>query len=328
MLTAVEAVRRQAASASPLYAALLARLAEDAEAGGPTAEVLAGHDGDPPGSALALRLMAAVHKAVLERRAPRLALHYPSVSGDGDPAAAWEALRDLLIEQSERLRADLERPCQTNEPGRAAALLVGVLAAVRRTGCSRVRLLELGCSAGLNLRADRYRIGSLGPTDSPCRLPDPWDGQGPEPVAYDVVERRGCDPAPVDPTTPEGRLALTASVWADQVDRFERLRGALTVAAATPARVDSAGAAGWLRGRLAEPQPAQVVTVVWHSVVRQYVDPVEWADVEAQLAAYDAPAPLVHLAMEPEPGHGFPVTVDGDVVAVAGPHGPPVRLPG
>ena len=50
-----------------------------------------------------------------------------------------------------------------------------------------------------------------------------------------VVERRGCDRGPVDPTTTDGRLALTASIWADQTTRLDRLRGALELAARFPA---------------------------------------------------------------------------------------------
>lgn len=319
------------ATASPLYRDLMLRLADDIDAGGPAAAVV---DGEAPADwqdAFALRLMAAVHRAVLERRAPALALHYPSVGGDGSAELAWPALRALMVEQPEQLRRDLARPCQTNDPGRSAALLAGLLQAVQVTGVGDVRLLEIGASAGLNLRVDAFRVGDRGPADSPCVVADPWpDGQPPRP-AWRLVDRRGCDPDPVDPTSAGGRLALTASVWADHLPRFERLRGALEVARRVPAWVDRSGAADWLPDRLATPRE-DVLTVVWHSVVRQYVDPVEWAEVEATIAA--APGLVAHVAMEPaippDPD-GMAVTVSfaGEApvrVATAGPHGPPVRL--
>jgi hypothetical protein len=86
-------LRRQArachALGSPLYSYLLERSADDAEAGGPAWSVLEGHESDPPGSALALRLMGAVHRLVLEGRAPSLAMHYPSAGGE--PRDAWPA---------------------------------------------------------------------------------------------------------------------------------------------------------------------------------------------------------------------------------------------
>jgi len=105
------------ATASPLYRDLMLRLADDIDAGGPAAAVV---DGEAPADwqdAFALRLMAAVHRAVLERRAPALALHYPSVGGDGRADLAWPSLRALMVEQPEQLRRDLARPCQTNDPG-------------------------------------------------------------------------------------------------------------------------------------------------------------------------------------------------------------------
>ncbi len=118
-----------------------------------------------------------------------------------------------------------------------------------------------------------------------------------------MVERGGCDPAPLDPRTTQDRLTLTSYVWADQVERLERLRGALDVAARVPAPVTAEPAATYLERELATPRPG-VVTVVWHSVVRQYVDPVEWRRVRALLADAGAratpEAPLAQLSMEPE----------------------------
>ena len=136
---------------SPLYAALLGAAAGDVEMGGPTLAVLAGHDDDPLGSALALRLLGAVHCLVLDGRAPALARHYPSAGGDAGPDGAWPAFRDLLEAQRDTVRTLVDRPVQTNEAGRSAALLGGFFTVARETGLP-LRLLELGSSAGLNLR--------------------------------------------------------------------------------------------------------------------------------------------------------------------------------
>ena len=152
-------VRRQALacerSGSPLYATLLVRLAEDTEAGGPALGVLAGHELDPPGSALALRLMGAVHRLVLGGSLPDLAVHYPSAGGDGDSEACWLALQAALSEHSATLRELITQPVQTNEVGRSAALVGGFLQIAAITGLP-LRVLELGASAGLNLHFDRY----------------------------------------------------------------------------------------------------------------------------------------------------------------------------
>ena len=48
------------------------------------AELLTGRGDDPVGSALALRFLGAVHRIVLDGRAPDLAALYPSVGGVSD----------------------------------------------------------------------------------------------------------------------------------------------------------------------------------------------------------------------------------------------------
>jgi hypothetical protein len=166
----------------------------------------------------------------------------------------------------------------------------------------------VGASAGLNLRWDRYRYvqrdqdWAWGPPDAPLVLEGCWTvPPEPVPAEVEVVERRGCDPAPVDPTSADGRLTLTAFVWPDQTDRLARLRGALAAAAGTPARVDREGVATWLPARLGEPAGG-VATVVFQSVVAPYLSP---ADTAAQRAALDAAgerarpqAPLAWLRFE------------------------------
>src|SRR3712207_3848385 len=81
---------------SPMYAELLTRCAADVEAGGPTAQVLEGHEADPGPSALGLRLLGSVHRLVLERRAGELAAFYPSVGGTWEPAAGWRAFSAVV----------------------------------------------------------------------------------------------------------------------------------------------------------------------------------------------------------------------------------------
>jgi len=220
-------MREQAAACevmgSPLYVRLLDATAGDLEAGGPSWEVLRGKVVDTP-----LRFMAAMHRLVLTGNAPDLAGHYPSAGGDatGD---AWPAFRRALAEHRDEIRALLDLPCQTNEVGRSAALLGGFLVVARETGLP-LALAEIGASAGLNLRWDRYRyetVGSAwGDPGAPVRFADTFlDGHPPFDVRVTVRERRGCDLAPLDPASGEARLVLRSSVWADQVERLRRWRG-------------------------------------------------------------------------------------------------------
>jgi hypothetical protein len=261
--------------------------------------VLEGHEDDPGPSMLALRLMGAVHRLVLRGDAPALAAHYPSASGrPGD--GAWPTFAELLRDRRDELRVLVEHPVQTNEPGRCAALLGGFLEVARRTGLP-LRLLEVGASAGLNLRFDRYRyeLGDerWGPADSQVAIRARLTGgRPPLDVSPPVASRAGCDPRPVDPHSEEGRLTLTSYVWADQMERLERLRTALALAAEDDVAVECAGAADWTEARLAEPAPG-VATVVFHSIVLQYLPAAERERFERAMRA--PPGPLARLLMEP-----------------------------
>ncbi|WP_280666490.1 MULTISPECIES: DUF2332 domain-containing protein [unclassified Kitasatospora] len=302
---------------SPLYAALLRRAAQDVLDGGPCAAAIAGHEDAPGPDAIALRLMGAVHALVLTGRADALAAYYPSVGGSFDPQhpeAPWPAFRATVAAELPWVQDWMTRPPQTNEVGRANLLITGLLRAAAEYPLP-VRLFELGSSAGLNLRADAFRCTAtgldVGPADSPVRLTDAWRDGAPgwltsaaaEHPRLTVTERHGCDLTPIDPLSPEGALALRAYIWADQAARAARLDGALEVAAKLPATVAEVGAADFLREVHVVPG---ALTVVWHSIMRQYVPTEEWALVEVELdrlraesAESSAQAPFAHLAFEP-----------------------------
>lgn len=304
---------------SPLYAALMRCLAREIDEGGPCADALAPYGDAPDDDAVVLRLFGGVHALVLSGRAPDLAAYY---SGTGKvfepnrPDAAWPAFRDAVAAHPQWVRAWLRRPPQTNEVGRASLLLTGLLWAVRESPLP-VRLFELGAGGGLNLRPDLFRYTSgdwaWGPADSPVALADVWEGPVPpwlrDPPALTIAHRAGCDLTPLDPATDAGALALRAYVWPDQSERAARLDGAIALARSEPATVEAIGAADHLAGIRLE---AGTLTVVWHSVMRQYVPTEEWTRVRAELRRLaDAATPdaaFAHLAFEPEAAGGFVLT--------------------
>ena len=333
---------------SPLYGALLDRAAEDALAGGLSFKILRDQTGEreADSGALALRFMASVHRLVLQGRAPELAAFYPSVGGDaGSGDEAWPAFRRTLEEHADELGDLVQRPCQTNEAGRSAALLGGFLMVARDTGLP-LRLVEVGASAGLNLRWDRYhyRAGdrSWGDPASPVQLDDVYEGDHLPPfdVQATVTERIGCDLDPIDPVSEEGALALRSAVWADQVRRFRILDGALEVARGVPATVERADGSVWLPERLTEPAEG-MVTVVYHSVAMYHAslearNRILTALEEAGARATER-APLAWLRMEGGysyallrlTGHEVWLTTwpggEERRVATSGAHGKPVR---
>lgn len=311
-----EQCRRQAgwcrSLGSPLYTHLLSRCAEDYEAGGPVRDVLEPHAQDGEASVLPLRFMGAVHRLVLEGRAPQLARFYPSAGGIGELREVWGAFSGVVREEAGSLPRLVENPVQTNEVGRCASLLGGFGWTAEHTGLP-LRLLEIGASAGLHLRWDQYRYewpgGGWGHRASAVRMENVFSGGAPSlPSVIPVADRRGCDLSPVDVAGDEGRLTLLSYVWADQTDRIRRLEAAIEIARRVPCRVEKMHGADWLEAQLRNPV-AGAATVVFHSVVWPYLSGPEQQRITAILeeagkrAAREAPVAwlrmeAVHSAFE------------------------------
>ncbi|WP_421842098.1 DUF2332 domain-containing protein [Mycobacterium sp.] len=329
-----------AASGSPMYAELLDRVATDVQASGVFATILSGHIDTPAQHAIPLRLLGGLHRLVLDDRIQTLRRWYPSAGGNWHAETAWPDIVDAAASQANVLRAALDQPPQTNEVGRSAALLGGLLHISRQFGLP-VRLFEIGCSAGLNLRADQYSYGFAGgrwgPADSPVAIENAWLGELPPAATVQIIERHGYDTAPIDITTADGELTLLSYVWPDQTARLDRLRGALDVARDVPAHVHRRTAHDAVRGlTLAE----GTVTVLWHSITWQYLSASEQTAVRGGIEALAAHArahrPFAHLTLEPtiearDTGTKFLVRVcswpgsEDRVLAECQPHGPPVR---
>ncbi len=267
---------------------------------------------------LALRLLGGAHALALSGQAPELAAFYPSAGGTVESAPgsprAWAALRRTFAEQAEEIRTWLDHPPQTNEVGRAAALLGG-LRHIAAEAPLPIRLVEVGASAGLNLRADHFYVpgdaGSYGTPDSPVVLAGGWQGEAPPESHIEVIERVGGDLAPVDPTTPSGRLRLTAYVWPDQADRLSRLRGAFVLAEEVPAELRAESASDTLARTELAPG---TWTVLWHSIFRQYLSERQRAELTSGVAALGATATpsarFAYLYLEQSRAGGCPVTLE------------------
>ncbi|MEO7114277.1 MAG: DUF2332 family protein [Caldimonas sp.] len=273
----LRAFDRQAESCKKLDASFTAEvvetLAQQLRDGGPLAGLLTDWPGDPNAHAVPLRLCGALHA---------LALHPDSSLGALYPPRASKLDREALIrELDDALRHDraffermLQQPPQTNEIGRSAVLLGGFAEIARNTGLP-LALLEIGASAGLNLRWDRYRfelgLQSWGDAASSVRIASQWRGSPPVlPSTIDVAERAGCDRAPLDPREQRDRRCLLSYCWPEQQERVERLTAALELASSDDLVVERVDAAQWLEKQLAHSRPG-VATVVYHSIVWQYL---------------------------------------------------------
>lgn len=264
------------------------------------------HDGD----ALPLRLAGALH-ALTRTGWGDLAAFYPPNPAPGDDGVMWRAISSALIDKGDFLAPWFDGPPQTNEVGRAAGLMAGLLVLADRYGLP-FSLYELGASAGLNTVLDRYgyQLGDTAAGDpaSPVQLAPDWSGASPPSARVEVVARRGVDRQPLDPADPATRERLNAYVWADQTQRIARLNAALDLAAADPPRIDRGDAADWLEAVLAVGPEAGVCRVVMHTIAFQYFSADGQARIRTHMervgAAASEAAPLAWLAFEADRG-GF-----------------------
>lgn len=287
MLTVQEAFDGQVAycmrNDAPITAALVGALIAALDDTTETGRRVLGWTSDPVADALPLRLAGGVHALWQEGAVPELApLFEGGVAVDLIP---------VIAAHDAALLPWLDGPPQTNEPGRSAQLMAGLLEIAARHG-PKIELLEIGSSAGLNLMIGRYRIDmpgvSTGPADSPVRLTPEWRGPPPSAVPIEIVSARGVDIAPVDATTEAGAKRLLAYVWVDHHVRFGRMTHALAMLRGDPLRLDAGDAADWIAARLAEPQAEGVTRVLMHSIVWQYLGAERQARITAAMEAAGA----------------------------------------
>jgi hypothetical protein len=265
---------------APITAALVRALGAALDETSETGRRVLGWQGHPVADALPLRLAGGMHALWQAGAVPELARLFAR----GETVD----LAPVITAHDRALLLWLDGPPQTNEPGRSAQLMAGLLEIVARHG-PRIELLEIGSSAGLNLMIGRYRIDlggtATGPANSPVHLKPEWRGPSPSPGPIEIVTARGVDIAPVDATSDDGAKRLLAYVWADHPTRFERMRHALEMLRSDPPRLDAGDAAEWVEARLAEPQEADVTRVLMHSIVWQYLGGERQARITAAMEA-------------------------------------------
>ena len=223
-----------AAGTSPLYERVAVALSESGEA-------LRAIETAPARKRHPTLILAALHDLALAGRAPALAAAYAAADGD----AAARAAIDTLVRMTDAVVAIVaSRRTRTDETGRCAVLYPAIAEAARRAGADAVGLIDVGCSAGLNLNVDRVGIAygngqSLGDPSSPVQLSSSIVGDRPLPTRAmpEVVARVGIDLDPVDVTDADDARWLRACLWPDQPDQPERaarLDAELALAATAP----------------------------------------------------------------------------------------------
>jgi hypothetical protein len=172
------------------------------------------------------------------------------------------------------------RRVQTNETSRALAWLWPAALAKCSAGGRPLVLVDVGCSAGLNLIADK--------------LPGAWTTGGATPLEVAegprVVGRIGLDERPLDVANSDDAKWLRACVWPGETQRrqrldaaieaFERMRGGPDHVEVV--RRDCIAAASLARAAVAT-APPDTLTIVYQTMMSGYLDAASRAAFEGSL---------------------------------------------
>ena len=277
---------RHAFADEPLYAALSAAAAARAD----WAALLAAA---PATQHLPLLWLAALQDRVLELvdagERPPLADWFASAGGARAPDAALLAhLGDFIDAHRDALVARIAtRTTQTNEIGRCAVLWPILQELAETTGRRPIALLDVGCSAGLNLGVDlwRYRYVDDATSATIATTPADRDPAAPEiacrvrvgarpsaTAAPEIVSRSGVDVSPIFVDDAAEVRWLRACLWPHDAERRARFDAAVAIARTQhwSLGITSDAAASieaWLRD-----VPDGVTPVVFNSWVLQYFD--------------------------------------------------------
>ncbi|MGH3258269.1 MAG: DUF2332 domain-containing protein [Streptosporangiaceae bacterium] len=219
------------AGTSPLYERIAVALSESGEA-------LRAIETAPARKRHPTVILAALHDLALAGRAPALAAAYAAADGE---TAAGAAIDTLLRMTDSAVAIAVRRRPRTNETGRGAVLYPAIAEAARRLGAKAIGLIDVGCSAGLNLNVDRVGITysngqSLGDPASPVQLSCSVVGDRPIPARAipEVVTRIGVDLDPVDVTDSDDARWLRACLPPDRPEWAARLDAEMALAATAP----------------------------------------------------------------------------------------------
>lgn len=229
--------------------------------------------GDAIADALGLRLAGGLHYLHLQHKESRLGSIYSGHTTEQQ--AVDDILEAVVRDHEEELLPWLDSPPQTNEVWRSASFAAALVWSSGTYGCPRFELNEIGSSGGLNLNMKHYtyQLGSLrlGDTASPVKIQPEWTGKQLQESPVEIVRTRGCDLNPVDLRVDANADRMRAYIWPEMRDRQQRLESCVALLRQNPPDLIQADAVEWVDRMLADEQPMDVVRVLMHSIVWQYI---------------------------------------------------------
>ncbi|HEU5383887.1 MAG TPA: DUF2332 domain-containing protein [Ktedonobacteraceae bacterium] len=297
--------------ASPLYTQIWTHLQEDTD----LLPLLRLVDADQP---LPITFFTAVNFLVLAEPEASLAQFYPSLHPEQTRPASkvYPFFRAFVLEHREALRRLLPTArLQTNEVTRCANLLPAFVLAYRRGDSQPLHMIEIGSSAGLNLRWYRYgyRYHRQNPAEelwvndplSPVQLSCELDGQRGFPFPANVTLPRvarcqGIEICPRELHNEEDMRWVRAAIWPEERTRYQTLDAAQACARSTPATLHRGDACDLLPQLLAG-IPSTQTPLVWHSYAVHQGSVTVKERLHAQMLVASRRMPLYRVGLEVGP---------------------------
>jgi hypothetical protein len=260
--------------ASALYTALWEQMKHDAEMIALVDRLV---NKDQP---ILVTFFTGVNSLVFAEPDHPFARFYPYLHRKAIPtqASAYPLFREFVQKHQEELEALLPGArLQTNEATRCANVLPAFFLAYQRGGCKPLNMIEIGSSAGLNLRWElfRYQYGGklltedivLGERVSPVSLYCTVEGPLPplpETGFPRVASCQGIDVQPRDIFNEQDMRWVRAAIWPEELRRHEILTSAIRLAQQTPMLLHQGDTCDLLP-RLLTTIPDEQTAVIWHS---------------------------------------------------------------
>jgi hypothetical protein len=260
--------------ASPLYTELWEHLKGDPE-------LLAFDALISPDQPHPITFFTAVNFLVLAEPHHPLARYYPYLHEKAIPplSEVYPLFRTFVIEHREALQILLPGTrLQTNEVTRCANLLPAFFLVYQLGGCNPLNMIEIGSSAGLNLRWHLYEYQykseittedllvseSVSPVHIHCALRGPYLPPLPEAAFPRIASCQGIELLPRSIHDEQDMRWVRAAIWPEEVKRHEILTSAIGLARQTPALLHQGDACDLLPELLAC-IPDDQTAIIWHS---------------------------------------------------------------
>jgi hypothetical protein len=236
---------------------------------------------------------------------------YSASYGNKPLSHAYDCFRAFCLEHEDELKQILPKArLQTNEPTRNAGLLLAFSLVFQRAGKKPLNMVEVGCSAGLNLLWPSYCYcyhvdGSAtssfaGAEASRVRIFCSLENAHPLSLLTTfptVAQCRGIEIAPRSLSSQHDQRWLRAAIWPEELWRYDLLTAAIDMAKEKPLSIWE-GDASILLPDLLKEIPLEHTALVWHSYALNQGPRGVKERVEAHIREASEPRTLYRISLE------------------------------